>query len=83
VYVSIYQRVGHGVCRFLGRRGPLSSLRPCGRPLALRARGTSHWSLRLRASLRPGRYFIQSIAVDRLHHRQPRKAVSLVRVTIR
>jgi dienelactone hydrolase len=83
VNVSIYQRLGHGRCRFLGRNGRLSPPRPCGRPIALRARGAAHWSLRVRTSLRPGRYLIQSVAVDRLHHRQARKAVSLVRITIR
>jgi hypothetical protein len=83
VYVSVYERLGHGRCRFLGRRGTLGPLRACGRPITLLARGTSHWRLRIRTSLPPGRYLIQSVAVDRLHHRQPRKAVSLVAIRVR
>jgi hypothetical protein len=83
VFVTISQPVGHGRCRFVARSGALSPARSCRRPIALVARGTSRWSLRLSVALPPGRYVIRSDAVDRLHHHQIRSAASVARVTIR
>jgi dienelactone hydrolase len=82
VYVMIYRAAAHGRCRFVKRSGALSRPRSCRRPIEFAARGTARWSLRLRLNLTPGRYVIRSVAVDRLHHRQPRSAVSRTSITI-
>jgi len=82
VYVAISRAAGHGRCRFVQRSGALSRPRSCARPIELLARGTTHWSLRLRAPLAAGRYTVRSYAVDRLHHRQPPSKTSAVSVTI-
>lgn len=83
VYVMIYRAAAHGRCRFVERSGALSRPRSCARPIEFLARGTTHWSLRLKVPLAPGRYVIRSSAVDKLHHHQLRAAVSTVKVTIR
>jgi dienelactone hydrolase len=83
VYVVIYRRAAHGRCRFMKRSGALTRPRSCRRPLEFVARGTAHWRLNLRIRLSPGRYLLRSVAVDRLHHRQPRSAASHMPVTIR
>jgi hypothetical protein len=83
VYVTIYQLPRHGRCRFLERNGGLSRARSCRRPIEFLARGTSHWSLRLRIAVPPGRYVIRSDAVDRLHHREPRRSAPLIVMRIR
>ncbi len=83
VYVMIYRRAAHGRCRFVTRSGALTRRRSCRRPIEFVARGTAHWSLKLRTRLAPGPYVIRSVAVDRLHHRQPRAAASQMSVTIR
>ena len=64
--------------RFLERSGKLSRPRPCGRPIAFLARGTSSWSLRLRIAAPPGHYLVRADAVDRLHHHQLHSAASVV-----
>jgi dienelactone hydrolase len=83
VYVMIYRPAAHGRCRFVRRSGALSRPRSCRRPIEFRASGTSHWSLRVKLSLAPGRYLIRSVAVDRRRHRQPRSAAAQTSVTIR
>jgi hypothetical protein len=83
VYVMIYRATGHGRCRFVQRSGKLSRPRACTHPIELLARGTSHWSLRLRARVPPGHYLIRSDAVDRLRHHQLHAAVSAVGVTVK
>jgi dienelactone hydrolase len=83
VYVMIYRRAAHGRCRFVKRSGALTRPRSCRRPIEFVARGTAHWSVKLRIRLAPGSYLIRSVAVDRLHHRQPRAAASQARITIR
>ena len=83
VEIIIYQSAAHGRCRFLERSGRLSRPRPCSRPIEFLARGTSHWSLRLRIAAPPGHYLIRSDAVDRLHHHQRRTAASVVRIRVR
>jgi X-Pro dipeptidyl-peptidase-like protein len=83
VYVIVYRSAAHGRCRFVERGGALSRPRSCRRPIVFVARGTAHWSLRLRVSLAPGHYVIRSVAVDRLRHRQPRSAASRTSITIR
>jgi dienelactone hydrolase len=83
VYVMVYRAVGHGRCRFVKRGGALSRPRLCRRPIEFLARGTTRWSLRMKLRLAPGRYLIRSVAVDRLHHRQPRSAASQTSITTR
>jgi hypothetical protein len=85
VFVMISRSAAHGRCRFLTAKGHLTRARSCKRPVELRARGTSHWSLRLRlrkASL-SGRYFVRSDAVDGFHHHQRHTGVSVVKLHAR
>jgi dienelactone hydrolase len=83
VYVMVYRATSHGRCRFVQRSGALTRPRSCSRPIEFVARGTAHWSLTLPLELAPGRYLIRSVAVDRLHHRQPRSAASRTSIRIR
>jgi dienelactone hydrolase len=82
VYVMIYRNAGHGRCRFLEQGGKFSRPRPCNREIEFRARGTSHWSLRLRIPVPSGRYLIRADAVDQLRHHQPRTAASVITVRV-
>jgi hypothetical protein len=83
VYVMVYRLAAHRRCRFIERSGALSRPRSCRRPIEFVARGTSRWSLRRQLSLAPGRYLIRSVAIDRLHHGEPRSAASRASITIR
>ncbi len=75
VYVTVYRPAAHGRCRFLEHSGKLSRARPCTHPIEFLARGTNHWSLRLRIPVPRGHYLIRADAVDRLrHHRRVRAA---------
>ena len=82
VYVMIYRKAAHGRCRFLEPGGKLSRPRLCNRPIEFKARGTSHWSLRLRIPMPSGRYLIRADAVDQLRHHQPRTAASVITVRV-
>jgi len=83
VYLTIYRRAAHGRCRFVERSGALTRPRSCAKPIEFAARGTTRWTLKLTIPLAPGRYTIRSIAVDRLHRRQPATAASVLSITIR
>jgi hypothetical protein len=65
----IYRHVAHRRCRFVTAGGKLSKARSCSRPIELRARGSAHWTLRVR-TIPMGQYLVRSDAVDRLHHHQ-------------
>jgi hypothetical protein len=80
VSVVIFRRAAGGKVRFLRRDGTLSAPRSFKHMLGLRARGSGHWKLRLRASIAPGRYSILSIAFDSAHHRQLRSPTVVVRI---
>jgi dienelactone hydrolase len=82
VFVMIYRPVGGGRCRFLRASDTLSGPRRCGRPIELRARGTSHWKLKLSVAIPRGRYVVRSDAVDgrRVHQQRSRAASIHVRV---
>jgi hypothetical protein len=80
VFVVISRPAAHGRCRFVGANGHLSRARSCKRPIELRARGTSHWRLRLRLHLPRGRYFIRSDAVDGFRRHQHRTRASRIRL---
>ena len=56
VSVAVARRAAHGRCRFATRSGRLGRARACSRRSYLRARGTTHWSLRLGHRLPRGRY---------------------------
>jgi hypothetical protein len=83
VYVMVYQRAGHGHCRFLKRDGSLTATRSCRRAVRLRARGTRRWKLGLAVHLSAGRYVIRIDAVDAAHHHQRRTKASTQTVRLR
>jgi hypothetical protein len=71
VTVTVGKRVARGRCRFVDARGRLGRARNCLRGLPLLARGTSRWSLRLRARLPRGRYVLLARAVDTAGNVEP------------
>jgi hypothetical protein len=76
-YVSL--ALVHGsACRFVTARGRLTGPRRCRKPVLLRARGTTHWSLNLTASLPPGRYRLVARGVDAAGNKErPRRSNSM------
>jgi hypothetical protein len=81
-YVAVGRKVGGG-CRFLTARGRLSKRRDCRRQIFLRGsvkanrRGPgSTWSLRKRARLSRGRYFVLARSRDlaRVLERKPKRS---------
>ncbi len=82
VYVMIYRPASHGRCRFVERSGRFTRPRPCDRPIEFLARGTSHWSLRLRIPVPRGRYLVRADAVDQLRHHQLRTAASVISIRV-
>jgi hypothetical protein len=70
VYVVIARSARGGRCRFLQASGKLTAPRSCARGIALFARGTTHWSLRVRKHIPPGRYLVTVDAVDGLGNHQ-------------
>jgi dienelactone hydrolase len=83
VYVSVYQTLKHGRCRFLRSSGRLSRPRSCRHPIEFRARGTSHWRLRRGQHVPRGRYLVRSDAVDGLHRHQRPSGRSVARARVR
>lgn len=63
VRVSV-ARISHGRCRFLGASGRLGTPGSCTRRTAITAKGTSTWSLKLRAKLPVGTYRLVVRSVD-------------------
>jgi hypothetical protein len=57
-------------CRFLKQNGRLGRPVSCARPRYVRARGTAHWRLRIRARLPRGTYSAQSMGVDAAGNRE-------------
>jgi hypothetical protein len=73
VLVSV-ARVGKHRCRFVQANGRLGRARNCKRPVMLRARGTRHWKLSIRAHRLPrGHYRVLVRAVDRSGNREEPK----------
>ncbi len=64
VYVSVAELTGNK-CRFLNKKGKFTKARSCGRPIRLRARGKRKWHANLKVNLKPGRYRVTVVAVDR------------------
>ena len=83
VYVIVYRTAPRGRCRFLQASGKLTAKRSCARVIAFLARGTTHWSLRLRTHIAPGRYLVHADAVDGLGHHQLAFTVPAVVLTVR
>ena len=57
-------------CRFVQANGKLTKARSCKKPVFLRAKGTSTWSLSLKRKLPRGKYTIQVRARDAAGNRQ-------------
>ena len=88
VLISIYRTYRHGRCRFLKSNGKLTGKRRCSRAVTFRARGTTHWRLRLRMRhhhrIATGRYWLRVDAVDGMgRHQQRNNKTSLVRIRVR
>ena len=83
VFVTIYEPVRGGRCRFLLRGGRLTRPLPCSRRIEFLAHGTTRWTLRLRIHIPPGGYLVRSDAVDGFHRHQRHSGESVARVTVR
>jgi dienelactone hydrolase len=64
VQVALAKRANGGGCRFVRPGGGLTAGLPCSRPLALVAKGTTRWSLRLGRKLPAGAYRVVVRALD-------------------
>ncbi|MFL5829883.1 MAG: alpha/beta hydrolase family protein [Solirubrobacteraceae bacterium] len=80
VYVTIYRAASRHRCRFLKSHGRLSAARSCKKPARFAARGSTHWKLKLKFAVAPGRYRVLVDAVDGLHHHQAHASAKLVKV---
>jgi phosphatidylinositol-3-phosphatase len=63
VSVAVALRSGKR-CRFISRKGALTAIRACDRPLFLTASGTANWRLTLAAHTRAGRYVVLAQALS-------------------
>jgi len=63
VEVAVGRRAG-ARCAWLSAKGRPGKPSSCRKPVWLAARGVSHWSRRIRARLRPGRYRVAVRATD-------------------
>jgi hypothetical protein len=79
VFVTIWRPAAHNRCRFLQANSKLTTARSCKRAIALKARGTKHWTLRVRR-VSNGRYIVQPVAVDGLHHREQHPTTSSISI---
>jgi hypothetical protein len=73
VDIALARSVGHGMCRFLRRRGGFTSLRRCDRPRWIAAHGTNRWSFSRRGSFPAGSYVALARALDRAGNRERRR----------
>jgi dienelactone hydrolase len=80
VMVVIMRLRGHRQVQFVRANGTLTGPRSLRRLLELRARGTKHWTLRVRGKIPAGRYEVAAIAFDSAGHHQLRSAIAFVRV---
>jgi hypothetical protein len=79
VSVSVARVTSAGRCRLASSSGRLGRAQSCSHRRYLRARGTSHWSLRLRHRLPRGRY----VAVIRARDAAGNQRTRSVRFTVR
>jgi dienelactone hydrolase len=71
VQVTFYKQLGGGKCRFLQSNGKLGTrVIACSSDVGLLAKGTTRWSLKLKAKLTKGRYGVFVRAVDAAGVRQ-------------
>jgi Matrixin len=70
VEVAISRTAGKRRCRFVAAGGKLTAARSCSRPVWLKAKGTTHWSLSTKRRLPRGTYTIQVRARDAAGNRQ-------------
>ena len=70
VEVAISRAAGRKRCRFVAAGGTLTSARSCSKPVWLKAKGTTRWSLSLKRRLPRGTYTIQVRARDAAGNRQ-------------
>jgi hypothetical protein len=73
VEVAISRKAGRR-CRFVTRSGKLSRARACGKPVWLKARGTTSWSLAPKRKLPRGTYTLRVRARDIADNVQSRAA---------
>jgi hypothetical protein len=69
VEVAISRKAGKR-CRFVAASGKLTSARSCSKPVWLKAKGTTQWSLTTKRALPHGAYTIQVRARDAAGNRQ-------------
>ena len=74
VAVAIGRLAADGGCRFAAASGRLRREQACVMPRYLRARGTTHWKLRLRRALPRGRYVAIVAVRDAAGNRRSRSA---------
>jgi hypothetical protein len=80
VEVAISRTAGKRKCRFVAASGKLTSARSCSKPVWLKAKGTTTWSLSTKRRLPRGTYTIQVRARDAAGNRQARAAKRTQRV---
>ncbi len=79
VQVKLTKRAAKaGRCRFVQGSGKLGKVLPCGSPVALVARGTRAWSVKLGGKLEKGRYLLTVSAVDAAGNKRSAAARTLV-----
>jgi hypothetical protein len=79
IEVAVSRRQGHR-CRFVNRKGRLTSARSCSKPVYLRARGVTTWTLSKRVRLPKGTYTAQARATDVSGHVERRLRTLRLRV---
>jgi Quinohemoprotein amine dehydrogenase, alpha subunit domain III len=80
VEVAISRAASRHRCRFVARSGKLTSARSCSKPVLLKAKGTTKWSLSTKRRLPRGTYTIQLRARDVAGNRQAKAAKRIQRV---
>jgi Carboxypeptidase regulatory-like domain len=80
VEVTISRKAGRHKCRFVARNGRLTKARRCSKPVRLKAKGTTSWSLNTKRRLPRGTYTIQVRAQDAAGNRQATAARRTERV---
>jgi hypothetical protein len=80
VEVAIARKAGRRKCRFVARSGKLAPARSCAKPLWLKAKGTTRWSLSTKRRLPRGAYTIQLRARDVAGNRQAKAVKRTLRV---
>jgi hypothetical protein len=73
VDVAISRKAGRK-CRFVTRSGKLTTARKCSKPVFLKAKGTTSWSLTTKRKLPKGAYTILARARDAAGNRQAKPA---------